>query len=476
MLCDRQSNGHLDVFLSPMKPREKVVTAEDIQNSLYFVHVEQPEDVQLVQSPSFQEPQYIDQRPPSSDGLHASAVHRKPVSNPTPGLPNAPKRKPVPGTLEPVHGFENMQNINAMNTHPSSSGLLAPGYTPRRSFETQYQEERRSLSSPRTPFGQAFPSGTYLTLIRRDPASGAQWNVARIEDPPVLDISSSGTNDAPIKRKTGAPIYIEVTNPGYSKFIHTESPMMPPLLSRGTDASSISRRSVQDHQINDANAPGEVVDPNEDGTFRRRLWMEGAKNFNGGFGHQRLNSYDSNMSGGSPRNSYEGARRDPFGVATPPFLTKENQPYSTIQVSEKQSTFRGYVFMSPWNGRCEFITGTGGSSLKVSSTIRLTLRPYLKECSADILYLACKAQLPLLCLSASLGSTCPPAPKPQHQGVKIHPKDHHSFIARDTTATVHPYQIITQIVQIAFDSLSIAWTYHWVRSLRVEGSVESKPS
>ena len=31
--------GSRDVFLTPIKPREKVVTAEDVQSSLYFVHI-----------------------------------------------------------------------------------------------------------------------------------------------------------------------------------------------------------------------------------------------------------------------------------------------------------------------------------------------------------------------------------------------------------------------------------------------------
>jgi hypothetical protein len=47
-------------------------------------------------------------------------------------------------------------------------------------------------------------------------------------------------------------------------------------------------------------------------------------------------------------------------------LTREDQTYSTIQVSDRPTSFRGYVFTSPWNGRCEFVTGAGGGSLKVS--------------------------------------------------------------------------------------------------------------
>ena len=98
--------------------------------------------------------------------------------------------------------------------------------------------------------------------------------------------------------------------------------------------------------------------------------MEGAKNQGGEFGHRRLKSYDSNISGGSPRSSLDVVQRERLStdsrpLATPPFLTRENQSYSSIQVSEKQTTFRGYVFTSPWNGRCEFVTGAGGGSLKV---------------------------------------------------------------------------------------------------------------
>ena len=38
---------HVDVFLSPLKPREKVVTAEDIASCLYFIHVDRPQDEEL---------------------------------------------------------------------------------------------------------------------------------------------------------------------------------------------------------------------------------------------------------------------------------------------------------------------------------------------------------------------------------------------------------------------------------------------
>lgn len=346
-----------------MKPREKIVTAEDIQNSLYFVHVEQPEDAQLIQTPPLQPPPYPGSRPNSSHGSRLPAVQRKPVSNPVAGAPPAAKRKPVSSTLAPINGFETTHD-NAGHSQQTSAGLLGPDYVPRRSLEdAQYQDENRPPSAPRRPTQQPNSPGTSLVLIRRDPASGAQWNVARIDDPPVMDISSSALNESTAKRKPGAPAYIAVTNPGYSKFLYTQQTAVPPLINRNTNASVATYSPAQGSYSTNPSGPDR-----EDGVFRRRLWMEGSKHPGGEFGHRRLKSHDSNMPGGSSRNSFEGVQRtslDSRPPATPPFLTRENQSYSSIQVSDKQSTFRGYVFTSPWNGRCEFLTGAGGGSLKV---------------------------------------------------------------------------------------------------------------
>lgn len=335
--------GSRDVFLSPMKPRDKVVTAEDIQNSLYFVHVDHPEDPRLIEPPpSFREPVYQEQTSPPSSHPQGPPIQRKAILNTSvaPSVPAGPKRKPLPGALAPIEDFQRRQHPSATNGTQTSSNLLAPDYTPRHSFDSlQYQaENERPLPSIRRPSGPPYPSGTSLTLIRRDPASGAQWNVAQIDDPPILDVSSSTLNNPP-KKQVGAPLYIEITNPGYSKFLHSEP------------------------------GPPQAIQVKEGATFRRRLWMEGSKYANGDFGHRRLNSHDSYASTESPRNSSEGRHHEisSAGLRSPEpqsFLSRDNQSYSTIQVSNRQSTFRGYVFMSPWNGRCEFVTGTGGASLK----------------------------------------------------------------------------------------------------------------
>ncbi|KAF2134654.1 hypothetical protein P153DRAFT_362400 [Dothidotthia symphoricarpi CBS 119687] len=347
--------GSKDVFLTPMKPREKVVTAEDITSSLYFVHVEQPEDAQLVNSSEFQNRDYSEDTP---------AVQRKAV--PTAA---APMRKPVPGNLTPINNFENRQNVNAGN-YAQRPRNLGPEYTPRYSSDgPQYgsENERRTSSTARRP-EHPHPVGTTLTLIRRDPGSGAQWNVARIEDPPVIEISSTGLNDSAAKRRIGAPLYIDVFNPGYSKFLHSDSASRPPLLPRPSD---MSVQSYQTGMTSRPQAPDSYPGgpPGSENTFRRRLWMEGSQHTNGGFGHRKKSSYDVSSERPSSRGNY-GPQSESFSTGHRPSLSyssissADQRNGSAMQAADRHSFFRGYVFTSPWNGRCEFVTGVGGGSLK----------------------------------------------------------------------------------------------------------------
>jgi hypothetical protein len=337
-----------------MKPREKVVTAEDIQSSLYFVHVEQPEDAYLVNPPESQDSEYTQQSQDSFNSVSTPIVPRKAV----PGITTAPVRKPVPSTLASINKYSNNQNIDAGN-YARRSAMLAPEFSdsPRRSFDSSQhnQENRKPIPSPRRRSENPSRSSASLTLIRRDPASGAQWNVARIEDPPVLDVSSPTSSDPSNKKKIGAPMYIDVFNPGYSKFLHSDTTGKPLLTSRD------SGTSIQSFQAGSHPSANENV-------FRRRIWMEGSQH-TGGFGHRKLNSHDYNNGRPDSRGNHyaqtNSASTDVRAAPTPPFVTREDQTYSSIQVSDRQTSFRGYVFTSPWNGRCEFVTGIGGGSLKV---------------------------------------------------------------------------------------------------------------
>lgn len=322
-----------------------MVTAEDVQNSLYFIHMNDPEeDARFVSTPSYNQ-SYEQQQSAPTEHSHPPTIQRKAVPNASTatGASIPPQRKPVPGTLSPWNDYSNRQNVAAANQSHLNSNYLGLDYTPRRSLDSsQYQmeNERPPISAPRHS-EQARSVGTSLTLIRRDPSSGAQWNIARVEDPPVLD-ASSAFHDGPNKRPIGAPLYIDITNPGYSKFLHSEQNL-----------------GLQDGQ-------GKLREnPN---VFHRRLWMEGAELPSGGFGHRKINSRDSSA---SPRHSLEGLRRASADTRAPTtlHLSSEHHSRNINPQSGRQTAFRGYVFMSPWNGRCEFSTGAGGASLKCQHVV-----------------------------------------------------------------------------------------------------------
>ncbi|UPX09513.1 uncharacterized protein EKO05_0000202 [Ascochyta rabiei] len=342
-----------------MKPREKVVTAEDIQSSLYFVHVEHPQDVNLIGLPDYEYSNSSETRPNAANRLSTPVIQRKAVAN-TPTA--APSRKPVPGTLTPIPNFESRQNVSAGH-YAQRPGMLTPGYEPRRSYDSSRSETENDTSTfqPR-PDVNTCPTGISLTLIRRDPASGAQWNVARIDDPTITEVSSAGLAESATRRKPGAPLYIAISNPGYSKFLHSDYEQRPSLPARASDLSIRSHqtsnappRSSMDHHLETSSK--------DDNVFRRRLWMEGLQH-GGGFGHRKNGSHDYNSSRPTSRSNYDDRSSADQPLPSPSFLTREDQAYGTLQVSERQSSFRGYVFTSPWNGRCEFITGASGGSLK----------------------------------------------------------------------------------------------------------------
>lgn len=357
------SNVLVDVFLSPMKPREKVVTAEDITSSLYFVHVEHPQDVNLLNHPEFQDSNYPEQRPSPVNRVSASLIQRKAVPNTAPA---APARKPVPGTLAPIANFDSRQNASA-GQYAQRPGMLSPAYEPRGSYDSSRSQTENDVPTvqPRRPDVNSTHTGISLTLIRRDPASGAQWNVARIDDPTITGISSNGLSE----RKPGAPLYIEISNPGYSKFLHSDADNRPPLPTRTSDLS------VRSYQSSNAPPRPSIDIPHETSSksynvFRRRLWMEGS-HLGGGFGHRKSGSYDRTSSRPTSRGNHDDRPSINQPLPSPSFLTRDDQAYATLQVSERQSNFRGYVFTSPWNGRCEFVTGASGGTLKASSLLHV---------------------------------------------------------------------------------------------------------
>ncbi|KAK8227144.1 hypothetical protein IWZ00DRAFT_525111 [Phyllosticta capitalensis] len=407
--------GSRDVFLSPMKPRQKVVTAQDVQSCLYYLHLDRPEDDDLKKeatSPGANLSSPLEERPvneqapinrkplptppaPPSTGLlptPSNSIRRKPLQSPAlsvttqmgnlPNLPNLPPRQ-IPNALTPGRPHHQRQRSNEPptrrqenfppgeenrrwsaapypdspnfdNFRPLPSGPFDQPNVNANYSDATYSSGRPSLSDPAPSPPATSPSqsdeGTILTLIRRDPASGAQWNVGKIRDPPSFNLSSENFDKTPQEqrtlRKPGAPLYIEINNPGYTKFIHSDMAPMSPRRSEDTVRSSKSTTSYTP----------------PDTAFRRRIWFEGSRYVADYFGHKKSMSNDSSRSLGVPGHITPTSPRSPVLPDDSGF--HEARRRLEIPAQEKKSGYRGPVFESPWHGRCEFITGGAGDSLK----------------------------------------------------------------------------------------------------------------
>lgn len=162
--------GSRDVFLTTLKPRQHVVNAQDIQSSLYYLHVHDRHEVENV-------PEAI---PSESE----------------PGAPSSPlqENRHVISSRQPLHSV----GRKPLPTPPTSPDLSSPAGFGIESFGTHTGVKRKPLPS-RTGTGDRSSdtkrparactltndvTSTIVTLIRRDPGSGEQWNVATLNLPP----------------------------------------------------------------------------------------------------------------------------------------------------------------------------------------------------------------------------------------------------------------------------------------------------
>lgn len=263
-----------------------------------------------------------------SDGLFqatqprfsAEVPRRKPVSTNvfnnagTLDLPRIPPRLPQ----RPGRSPDDMYGYNSHDARKQLPQLPAHGqsstYQNAHPNSTEFRRENRLTPDSESTQDDG-PAVASLTLIRRDPGSGAQWNVAKITDPPAHEVSSASLGDAGAYRakRAGAPLFVDISNPGYSKFIHFDHAR--PTSSHSTDTTPT------------------ILDGQSDGVFRRRVWMDGSRFADHSYTHRKQPSTSS-----SHRNSR-----------------------SSLHIGPK-----GYSFRSPWGGKCEFATGVAGRSLKVS--------------------------------------------------------------------------------------------------------------
>lgn len=261
----------------PLPPRTPTASLTDEINSLSIDHVPQAE-----QSKS--------ECPP------APPIHRRPLGPRAPQSASSVHRKAVPSGDTTIASVE-----PARNSYPPSAS--------------------RSTTNA-FPLVPGTIKGFSVTVIRRDPTSGLQWNIGEI-------------TSRPSQTDSNTTLSIEISTPGYGQFCGHRATV--PLLG------------------------AEVTDslPNTSTTFHREVQMS---NISGNFWDQiRARSGSDLGSRSTPSSLPQSQTRASMDA------TRSMHPLpQPVSIKPKP---KGYVFTSPWSGRCEFITGTSGRSLKCKHTL-----------------------------------------------------------------------------------------------------------
>ncbi|MCJ1432608.1 hypothetical protein MMC27_001965 [Xylographa pallens] len=380
--------GSEDIFLTTLKPQQRVVTAHDVASSLYYFHVDSTHDEEIRELLGTEQDLRRDDEK-EKENLRPRIGGRSPKRKPLPSTPrlalkgqseSAPKAYPYlqmsmrqgdPSRLvrKPIGGNDQDVGLNAddipevtprklwgprpLHSHnPSVDAAISSTVAkeeiinedlliPRR-FSEQPPVVASNLdvnSEPDTVASQT--TGFSITMIRRDPGSGGQWNVGKITSGPIAtrqnDNIHSPRHSQPEQEQS---LFLEITNTGYNKYRSIERALLKP------DKTSLDYTSTpiatQTHNLAASNS-------NEYHSFCRQLFLERPR---------------SQPNGASPRGNEFRSSTDSTRSA------KESTPTSP-NISPQFSPFyhRPYSFLSPWNGTCEFSTGLAGRSLKCQHTL-----------------------------------------------------------------------------------------------------------
>ena len=280
-----------DVILTTLKPQLKNVTAEDVASSLYYFHLNSDHDAQLLAESSSiiaeedepaekEEPvprkplpksaiSSIDlnrqmpvvQQPPTAINLPLG-VGRKALS-PSVQTPKQPReldkeqiqRKPLGPRPLVSDASPNRDPFPVTGNQP---GIPAQHNRSDSRISTQNDESRQSLGSYNPiNLSKASIKSFLITIIRRDPSSGAQWNIGTVLGEQEAESSRS--------KKLYFDFSIHLTTPGYNQFTELQT-------KRNTaDASTITRNRASVPEFSHI-----AVQPVPELGFFRQICMEGS--------------------------------------------------------------------------------------------------------------------------------------------------------------------------------------------------------
>ncbi|PLB33230.1 uncharacterized protein BDW47DRAFT_6509 [Aspergillus candidus] len=232
------------------------------------------------------------------------------------------------------HGHES-RNIHARphsaHESPSHSRMGSP-------TRNAHQSPVRQPYDHRPPPAVARPRpGFHITLIRRDPTHGIQWNVATMSTP----------------RMDGSAIDIEVSTPGYNRFLAQNEPL--DLASLGLNLSNLKAGGQPPPSLQPSQAaePKESTNPTPDPAkplkFQRKLCVS-----------RPFLPDDARGSLDMPGNR---SSQD-----TVPVGGRAGSP-SRCSIGGQKLKSGYYTFTSPWNGNCTFLTSVNGRTLKCKHMI-----------------------------------------------------------------------------------------------------------
>lgn len=182
---------------------------------------------------------------------------------------------------------------------------------------------RVDSSEEHQPFSPSYQTSFSVTLIRRDPVSGGQWNVGRIATE-LPEPGHSRITSERLGKSRGTRVLLEILTCGYDKFKPENSKSQDPPSQHSTYLP-----------------------------FQRILSLDPFK----------PQSQDPSPRRTNFRSSIDVHQRS-SKVQTPTSITSLPPPPPPIL-----SSSRPYTFASPWNGSCEFATGIAGRSLKCRHTL-----------------------------------------------------------------------------------------------------------
>lgn len=273
-----------------------------------------------------------------------------------PPLPQRPPRRPLPPVPNEEPALEDSRNENQARAYNRWSAL--PGYLNDRTLENWkgkydalvggrhnldsrprfsahgapgHSRHGSSGESPNRKSNDSRPppaagSGFHITLIRRDPTHGFQWNVATMSTP----------------RMDGSPIDIEILTPGYNRFNAQNDRLSLASLGLSLPKDGNNRISLTDLKLPqpEALAPQSSEQSSGPRRFRRQVCVS---------------------------KSHQEDPRNPTDTFTAPRASTEGGSPTKTGFSKLKSGY--YTFTSPWNGTCTFATSVNGRSLKCKHMI-----------------------------------------------------------------------------------------------------------